>query len=559
MAKSSSREEFLEQYAELAKEQMLKYGIPASVTLAQAAVESADGKSLLTKNHNNFFGIHAVPMWINRGDPIATMSDSGVRTAFTKHASAEESFEYHSRFLLSNARQYGKCYSIPPTAANAAERWAQGINDGGYAEKIPGKENQYYTQLMGVIENYNLKEYDRQVIEEAKKSGLTVGYMRGSVTAERPVIASQGTNVSTTASHGRTADTGSQIGYHYPLDLVDGKLVQTDYYGRKPGANDVRSHVHTGVDLRARNVPVYATENQGRVVEVNTNERYQEDGNNHKKGDKIGSGKYVIVEYARPDGGNIRVSYCHLDSVDVKNGDIVSAGQSLGISGNTGNSQAPHLHLTAKRLNPATNQWVNFNPLDYLAEINVRGKLSGTVIDKGTGDDLLASRKAGVDTTPTPADIYLAQQTSQGQQNDMAENRQVSEDGQEQQIETSSGLLSYLFGDNEVSKKLSKMGIGDISTGDIVGDVIAACISGTVALVSMANGLSQQEMQEGIESQKVNSVQTVSTVVDCDKVQLARAEGVDFKQMHSIADMNAEANLQDLDLQKQQQRQMSLS
>ena len=55
---SSSRQEYIEAYSELAKVQMRRYGIPASVTLAQAIIESANGKSTLSNQANNHFGIN---------------------------------------------------------------------------------------------------------------------------------------------------------------------------------------------------------------------------------------------------------------------------------------------------------------------------------------------------------------------------------------------------------------------------------------------------------------------------------------------------------------------
>ena len=60
----SKEQSFFEKYAPLAMEQQQKYGIPASVTLAQAALESGWGESQLTREDKNFFGIHAVPAWI---------------------------------------------------------------------------------------------------------------------------------------------------------------------------------------------------------------------------------------------------------------------------------------------------------------------------------------------------------------------------------------------------------------------------------------------------------------------------------------------------------------
>lgn len=54
---TKSREDYINQYAEYAMMQMRKYGIPASVTLAQGIIESADGKSMLSRTANNHFGV----------------------------------------------------------------------------------------------------------------------------------------------------------------------------------------------------------------------------------------------------------------------------------------------------------------------------------------------------------------------------------------------------------------------------------------------------------------------------------------------------------------------
>ena len=66
------------------------------------------------------------------------------------------------------------------------------------------------------------------------------------------------------------------------------------------------------------------------------------------KGYQKSGGNYVTVEYDRADGAKYRISYCHLDKINVEKGDAVNAGTKLGVSGNTGNSTGPHLHLTVK-------------------------------------------------------------------------------------------------------------------------------------------------------------------------------------------------------------------
>ena len=63
----SKNKEYIEKYAEYAMEQMRRYGIPASVTLAQGICESASGQSELSRKGNNHFGIKATSSWIQNG------------------------------------------------------------------------------------------------------------------------------------------------------------------------------------------------------------------------------------------------------------------------------------------------------------------------------------------------------------------------------------------------------------------------------------------------------------------------------------------------------------
>lgn len=51
---------------------------------------------------------------------------------------------------------------------------------------------------------------------------------------------------------------------------------------------------------------------------------------------QTGGGKSVTVEYSRPDNTKVQVSYMHLSIIGVKVGDVVSSGQKLGVTGNTG-------------------------------------------------------------------------------------------------------------------------------------------------------------------------------------------------------------------------------
>jgi murein DD-endopeptidase MepM/ murein hydrolase activator NlpD len=59
-----------------------------------------------------------------------------------------------------------------------------------------------------------------------------------------------------------------------------------------------------------------------------------------------GYGNLVIVE-----NGSYRTYYAHLSSIPVSVGDSVTAGTTIGLSGNTGNSTGPHLHYEIRKDN----------------------------------------------------------------------------------------------------------------------------------------------------------------------------------------------------------------
>ena len=86
--------------------------------------------------------------------------------------------------------------------------------------------------------------------------------------------------------------------------------------------------LHNGIDLSARYENVYSMF-PGTVIRVGQDNR---------------SGKFVTIRT-----GDYTISYCHLSQPFVKENDYVNAGMSIAISGNTGASTGPHLHLTTKK------------------------------------------------------------------------------------------------------------------------------------------------------------------------------------------------------------------
>ena len=99
---SSDIQSYIMQYRQIALEQERHYGIPASITLAQGILESGAGKSMLTRNANNHFGVKAFGGWT--GDIYLAWDDERQKSRFRKYSSAMESFRDHALFLRNNNR-----------------------------------------------------------------------------------------------------------------------------------------------------------------------------------------------------------------------------------------------------------------------------------------------------------------------------------------------------------------------------------------------------------------------------------------------------------------------
>src|SRR5690554_5914584 len=92
---------YIDQYKEIAKDNMRTHGIPASITLAQGILESGSGNGRLAKEANNHFGIKCHTGWT--GDSIKH-DDDALQECFRKYRHASESFRDHSLFLTSRSR-----------------------------------------------------------------------------------------------------------------------------------------------------------------------------------------------------------------------------------------------------------------------------------------------------------------------------------------------------------------------------------------------------------------------------------------------------------------------
>lgn len=141
---------YIARYSDIAVEQMKKYGIPASITLAQGLLESDAGRSSLTTKCNNHFGIKCHSDWKGR-----TMyhDDDEKQECFRCYRNAEDSFRDHSVFLVNGAR-YQSLFKLSVTDYKG---WAKGLKAAGYATSPT-----YATKLIEIIERYGLDRYDKK-------------------------------------------------------------------------------------------------------------------------------------------------------------------------------------------------------------------------------------------------------------------------------------------------------------------------------------------------------------------------------------------------------------
>lgn len=358
MSKSS---DYVEKYAEFAIEQQRKYGIPASVTLAQGILESANGQSQLSRECNNHFGIKAGKSWLDAGGQYGLYTDDKPNEKFCKYASVGDSYEHHSLFLKNNSR-YSACFKL---AADDYRGWSQGLQKAGYASS-----KAYASSLISVIDKMDLTKYDRMAME------------RGPLVAAPKVEQRQ---------H-----------YSFPVKRDEFMLITSPYGMRNDPINPGQKQFHKGIDIRCKGDSLLATEDNGKVVKVNQNVN-------------TGGGKSVTIEYDRADGTKYQATYMHMSDIAVKVGDSVSAGDKIGVSGNTGTrTTGEHLHFEVKSV--ATDGAArNIDPTAYLAEIAAKGNISQTALYNG--DNLLAKYE-----------VPAVSQGVDGQSSELAVNEEMSPD-----------------------------------------------------------------------------------------------------------------------------------
>ena len=140
---------FIQKYSGVARQEMAKYGIPASISLAQGLIESRAGTSKLAVQNNNHFGMKCFSRNCRKGH-CSNHTDDTHKDFFLKFSDPKLSWRAHSILLASGRyaklKKYGKDY----------KRWAYGLKSVGYAT-----DKTYAEKLIRTIERYDLHQFDR--------------------------------------------------------------------------------------------------------------------------------------------------------------------------------------------------------------------------------------------------------------------------------------------------------------------------------------------------------------------------------------------------------------
>ncbi|MCC6725533.1 MAG: LysM peptidoglycan-binding domain-containing protein [Saprospiraceae bacterium] len=157
--KNSDYQAYVDKYKKLAVKEMNRAGIPASIKVAQALLESGAGNSELARKANNHFGVKCHSDWTGKTYELEDdeYDDFGniKKSCFRKYKNVEDSYIAHSEFLRDprKANRYGFLFRLDITDY---KRWARGLKTAGYATA-----GNYDNQLIKIIETYELYQYDQ--------------------------------------------------------------------------------------------------------------------------------------------------------------------------------------------------------------------------------------------------------------------------------------------------------------------------------------------------------------------------------------------------------------
>ena len=240
-------EEYIYRWRATAVDNMEVYGIPASITMAQAILESGFGNGYLARVANNHFCIKCKKSWTGR---TITHADDSPDDCFRVYDSVEESFEDHANFLCSGQR-YEFLFAYD---TDDYKSWAKGLKQAGYATAPD-----YAERLIGVVERYSLHLLD-------KKNGIELydKYLADELGVDTEALVG---NVEVAdKQHSPTSDMEVATTELGNREYVDIKTAYSDK-GVDPNNFRVTINSHKGYNVYRVNGTYYIVANQGDTFE----------------------------------------------------------------------------------------------------------------------------------------------------------------------------------------------------------------------------------------------------------------------------------------------------
>lgn len=156
---NDERKKYIQEYTDLAVREMKRSGIPASITMAQALLESNNGQSDLAISAKNHFGIKCHLTW--KGNRFY-YDDDELDDCFRAYKSVEASYQDHSLFLMTRSR-YAFLFDLDPYDYVS---WAKGLKQAGYATNP-----KYADMLIKIIEDNELYRLDQMIPANGNQRG----------------------------------------------------------------------------------------------------------------------------------------------------------------------------------------------------------------------------------------------------------------------------------------------------------------------------------------------------------------------------------------------------
>ena len=157
LSAQTKTEKYIEQYSQIAVDEMNRYNIPASITLAQGILESGNGESRLATEGKNHFGIKCHSNW--NGETIIE-DDDEKGECFRKYPAVLDSYRDHSLFLSERDR-YSFLFKYK---TKDYKKWAKGLKKAGYATNP-----KYPTLLIDLIDGYDLSRFDKETEDKERQ------------------------------------------------------------------------------------------------------------------------------------------------------------------------------------------------------------------------------------------------------------------------------------------------------------------------------------------------------------------------------------------------------